>query len=70
MAPIIEELATDFAGQATVGKLNVDEHPSLAANYGVKSIPTLFIFKGGQVVDQVVGAVPKQLLADKLKALL
>ncbi len=62
MAPVIEELATDVAGHATEGKVNVDDHPALVAQYGIHSIPTLFVFKDGQVVDQAVGVVPKQVL--------
>jgi thioredoxin 1 len=68
MAPVIDELATAFAGRATVGKVNVDEQPALAARYGIRSIPTLLIFHDGQVVDQAIGVVPKQALAAKLAA--
>src|SRR5712692_2594392 len=59
IAPVLEDLAQEYAGRVTMAKVNVDEHPSLAARYQVRSIPTLLFFKGGQVVDQVVGAVPK-----------
>ncbi len=69
MAPVIEELAADVAGHATVGKVNVDDYPTLAAQYGIRSIPTLLVFKDGQVVDQAIGVVPKQVLAEKLRAL-
>ncbi len=69
IAPVIEELATEFAGRATVGKVNVDEHPRLAVQYGIQSIPTLLLFKDGRLVDQVIGAVPKQVLENKLRAL-
>jgi thioredoxin 1 len=68
MAPVIDELASAFAGRATVGKVNVDEQPDLAAQYGIRSIPTLLIFQDGQVVDQAIGVVPKQVLAAKLAA--
>jgi thioredoxin 1 len=68
MAPVIDELATAFAGRVTVGKVNVDEQPALAAQYGIRSIPTLLIFQNGQVVDQTIGVVPKQVLAAKLAA--
>jgi thioredoxin 1 len=68
LAPVIDEIAADFDGQALVGKVNVDEQPHLAARYGIRSIPTLLIFKDGQVVDQAVGGVPKQVLAEKLRA--
>ena len=69
LAPTIEELAVEFDGQATVGKVNVDDNPHLAAQYGIRSIPTVLLFKEGQVVDQTVGVVPKQVLAEKLRAL-
>jgi thioredoxin 1 len=68
MTPVIDELVTAFAGRATVGKVNVDEQPALAAQYGIRSIPTLLIFQNGQVVDQAIGIVPKQVLAAKLAA--
>lgn len=68
MGPIIEELAQEMEGKATVGKLNVDENPITAQKYGVMSIPTLIIFKGGVVVDQVVGVQPKEILREKLEA--
>jgi thioredoxin len=69
LTPTIAELAVEFDGQATVGKVNVDDNPHLAAQYGIRSIPTVLLFKEGQVVDQTVGAVPKQVLAAKLRAL-
>ena len=69
MAPVIEDLAADVAGFALVGKVNVDDSPTLAAQYGIRSIPTLLVFKDGQVVDQAIGVVPKQVLAEKLRAL-
>lgn len=55
VGPIVEELADKYAGQITVGKLNVDEEGAVAGQYGVMSIPTLAVFKGGQVVDKIVG---------------
>ncbi len=58
VAPVVEELAKNYAGKAVIGKVNVDEERSLAQKYRVLSIPTLFIFKDGQVVDQIVGARP------------
>jgi thioredoxin 1 len=58
VAPVVEELAKNYAGKAVIGKVNVDEERGLAQKYRVFSIPTLFIFKGGKVVDQLVGARP------------
>jgi thioredoxin 1 len=70
IAPAVEELAKDFEGKAKIAKVNVDEEPSLAGEYGVRSIPTLLFFRDGKVVEQLVGAAPKQALADKLNNLL
>src|SRR5262249_46450396 len=69
LMPTIEVLAVEFDGQATVRKVNVDDHPHLAAQYGIRSIPTVLLFQEGQVVDQTVGVVSKQVLAEKLRAL-
>ncbi|HSX77118.1 MAG TPA: thioredoxin [Candidatus Saccharimonadia bacterium] len=69
LTPTIDELAVEFYGQATVGKVNVDDNPHLDAQYGIRSIPTVLLFKEGQVVDQTMGVVPKQVLAKKLRAL-
>jgi len=66
IAPMVEELATEYKGKAKIGKLNVAENQQIAARYGIRSIPTLLVFKGGQVVDQVIGAVPKNKLVDAL----
>ncbi|SHN24667.1 thioredoxin [Cyclobacterium lianum] len=68
IGPIVEELATDYEGKATITKLDVDSNPDIASKFGIRSIPTLLIFKDGQVVDKVIGAVPKSVLADKLEA--
>lgn len=68
IAPIVEELATEYEGKAKIGKVDVDNNPMIASKFGIRSIPTLLIFKGGKVVDQIVGAVPKGMIADKLKA--
>ncbi len=70
IAPVIEELAADFEGLARVAKVDVDRNPQVAAQYDIRSIPTLLLFKDGQVVDRVIGMVPKQVLADKLTFLL
>ncbi len=68
IGPVVEELAGDYEGKAVVAKLNVDENPQVTARFGVRSIPTLLVFKNGQVVDKQVGAVPKSVLAQKLQA--
>ncbi|HPX60975.1 MAG TPA: thioredoxin [Deltaproteobacteria bacterium] len=62
IAPLIDTMAENFAGKLKVGKVNVDENPATPGKYGVRGIPTLIIFKGGAVVDQLVGAVPKSQL--------
>ncbi|MFN5890833.1 MAG: thioredoxin [Bacteroidota bacterium] len=67
IGPVVEELANEFEGKAVIGKLNVDENPDISANYGVRSIPTLLVFKGGEVVDRIVGAVPKNMIASKIE---
>jgi thioredoxin 1 len=66
IGPLVEELAKEYDGKAVIGKLNVDENPGVASKYGIRSIPTLLVFKGGEVVDKIVGAVPKTMLAQKL----
>jgi thioredoxin 1 len=63
IAPLVEGLASEYAGRLKVGKLDVDESPDIAGRYDIRSIPSLLIFKGGQVVEQRVGALPKQELA-------
>ncbi|HEU5291867.1 MAG TPA: thioredoxin [Cyclobacteriaceae bacterium] len=68
IGPVVEELAGDYDGKAVVAKLNVDENPQTTAKFGVRSIPTLLVFKGGQIVDKQVGAVPKSVLNQKLAA--
>jgi thioredoxin 1 len=68
IGPVVEELAGDYEGKAVVAKLNVDENPNITARFGVRSIPTLLVFKNGQIVDKQVGAVPKSVLAGKLQA--
>jgi thioredoxin 1 len=59
ISPIIEELSKEFTGRIKVTKLNVDENPATPSQYGVRGIPTLILFKGGKILDQIVGAVPK-----------
>ena len=68
VAPIVDELAKEYAGKLKVRKLNTDENPEVAGRYQVMSIPTILFFKNGQVVDKQVGAVPKGVLAGKLNA--
>jgi len=67
IAPVVEELARDYAGRVTVGKLNVDENPEISMSFGIVSIPTLLIMKGGKEVDRIIGAVPKQFIEEKLQ---
>ncbi|MCX6152161.1 MAG: thioredoxin [Ignavibacteriales bacterium] len=67
VAPIVEEIATELSGKLKVVKVNTDENFSVATRYGIMSIPTLGIFKGGQLVDSVIGAVPKHHLMSKIK---
>lgn len=66
MAPIVEELAGELDGQIKIGKLNVDEGSVTAQNYGIMSIPTFLVFKGGQVVEQIVGGMTKDALKEKV----
>lgn len=68
IGPIVEELAGEYDGKAVVAKLNVDENPQVTGRFGVRSIPTLLVFKNGQIVDKQIGAVPKSVLAQKLQA--
>jgi len=70
IAPVIEELAADFEGRAKVAKVDVDDNARIAAQYGIRAIPTLLFFKGGQVAERMIGVVPKKVLADKLNTLL
>ena len=66
IAPIVEELAGEYAGKAKIGKLDVDNNPNVAMEFGIRSIPTLLVFDKGKVVDRIVGAVPKQKILDAL----
>ncbi|WP_269635088.1 thioredoxin [Mastigocladopsis repens] len=67
VAPVVDEIASQYENQLKVVKVNTDENPNVASQYGIRSIPTLMIFKGGQKVDMVVGAVPKTTLANTLE---
>lgn len=68
ITPIIDELATDYEGKAKIGKVNVDHNPNVSMEYGVRSIPTILIFKNGEVVDKHVGVTTKQALTEKIEA--
>ncbi len=68
IGPIVEELAGEYEGKAKVGKVNVDNNPEVSVKYGIRSIPALLIFKEGEVVDQIVGAVPKTQIKKQLDA--
>jgi len=69
IAPLLEELAKESGGSLTLAKVNVDDNPGLAARYGIRSIPTILFVKSGKVLDQVIGAVPKNQLQKKIEAL-
>ncbi|WKZ72382.1 MAG: thioredoxin [Ignavibacteriaceae bacterium] len=66
IAPIVEQLAAEYDGKLKVGKLDVDHSPDLAVRFGVRSIPTLLLFKNGQVVDTIIGAVQKNVIVQKI----
>lgn len=66
IGPIVEEIATEYNGKAKIGKMNIDMNQSTPMKYGVRSIPTLLVFKNGEVVDKIVGAVPKASITDKI----
>ena len=70
LAPIIDELAKEFEGKANICKVNSDTEEELGAKYGIRSIPTILFMKNGEVVDQMIGASPKQAFIDKLNSLL
>ncbi len=69
IAPVIEQLASEYEGRAKIAKMDVDHNPETPMHFGIRSIPTLLFFKDGQVVDQVIGAASKKILTDKLEAL-
>lgn len=68
VGPVVDELAKDYEGKAIIGKVNVDNNPAISAKFGIRNIPALLFFKGGQIVDKQIGAVPKSVLEGKLKA--
>ena len=70
VGPLVAEISNEYEGKAVVGKVDVDNNPEISMKFGIRNIPTILYFKGGQVVDKQVGAVPKNVLADKLQKLL
>ena len=70
MRYVLEDLLQEVGDDVTVAKLNVDDHPEIAARYGIQSIPTILIFKNGEVMDRIVGTVPKKILAQRLAMLM
>tara|TARA_B100000989_G_scaffold68633_1_gene47825 strand:- start:1189 stop:1506 length:318 start_codon:yes stop_codon:yes gene_type:complete len=70
VGPVVEELAGDYDGKAVVGKVNVDHNSDVSQRFGIRNIPTIIFLKNGEVVDKSVGAVPKNVLVEKLDALL
>jgi thioredoxin 1 len=68
IAPILEEIATEMDGQVKIAKVNIDDHDTIAAEYGIRAIPTMLLFKGGKAVEQIVGMMPKAALKAKLTA--
>ncbi|MHB8360574.1 MAG: thioredoxin [Thermoplasmataceae archaeon] len=70
LSPVIEELANEYSGKVTFGKLNVDENPKVSAQFNIRSIPTVLMFKDGKIIDTSIGAVPKPMLDARIKKLL
>jgi thioredoxin 1 len=70
IGPVVEEIAGEYLEKAVVGKMDVDANSAIPAQFGIRSIPTLMIFKGGELVDKIVGAVPKHVLVQKLESAL
>jgi thioredoxin 1 len=68
VAPVVEEIAAEFDGKLKVGKIDVDQNPETSMQFGIRSIPTIMIFRGGKVVEQIIGALPKKNLLEKLSA--
>ncbi len=70
IGPVVEELATQYAGKVNIGKVNVDNNSNISTNFGITSIPAILFFKNGQVVDKQIGAVPKSVLEKKIQTLM
>jgi thioredoxin 1 len=70
VGPIVDEIANDYEGKAVIGKVNVDENPEISTRFGIRNIPTIIFLKGGEIVDKSVGIVPKNVLTEKMDALL
>ena len=70
IGPVVEELATQYAGKVNIGKVNVDNNANVSTNFGITSIPAILFFKNGQVVDKQIGAVPKSVLDKKIQSLM
>jgi thioredoxin 1 len=68
IGPVVEEIAGEYEGKAIVGKMDVDANSNVPTSFGIRSIPTLMVFRNGQMVDKIVGAVPKHVLTSKLEA--
>jgi thioredoxin 1 len=68
IAPILEELAVEFAGKLQIAKVNIDENDTIAAEHGIRAIPTMLFFKNGKLIEQIVGMLPKATLKEKLQA--
>jgi thioredoxin 1 len=68
IAPVLDELATEFDGKISIAKVNIDENEAIAAEFGIRAIPTMLLFKGGKVIEQIVGMLPKAALKTKLTA--
>jgi len=69
-APLVDELIVEFEGRIKIGKINVDENPVITSRYKVMSVPTVLFFKGGRIVDQVIGAIPKEDLVKKIESII
>ncbi len=70
VGPLVEEIGNEYEGKSIVGKVDVDSNPGVSAKFGIRNIPTILYFKNGEIVDKQVGAVPKQILVNKLEAIL